>query len=157
MNKITIKVKHYLEGVYMFIGVILGMVGFMFILYNPTISVVFIFFALLSFTTVYKIAVDTQKKTYRDYLWILGLKKGNKHSFNNIDKLFFTKHQYSQKMHIKGTSSTIKYDLYSAYIQFDGDNKVLIGESKHQSKIERKLAELKKKLKVEVEDLTNGE
>ena len=156
MSKVAFKVKHYFDGVYMYLGVLFAMLGLIFMILDVVVALVFLFLTLLVFSTIYKLAIYKDEKIYHDYLWIFGLKKGKKYTFESIDKLVMTKGKYKQRFNSRGSTTVIEYDIYKAYIVFDQDKKILIGESKNAAKVEKQVAKLRDKLGLEVDDLRSS-
>ena len=154
MAKVSLKIKHFFDGVYMYLGLLLAMIGVIFLLFDIVVSGIFLFLSILVFTTVYKLSIDTKNGFYRKYIWFLGLKKGKKYPFSTINKLILRKRKYEHQLSSKMPNGIVEYEVYKAYIVFDKSNQLLIGESKNRNKIEKRVAKLRDQLSLEVQDLT---
>lgn len=154
MKKVTVKVKHFFDGVYMYIGLLLAMLGVIFLLFDVIVAGIFFVFSLLVFSTVYKLAVFKDQGYYRNYLWLLGIKKGDKVKFNSIDGLLIDKHKHEHHLSKRKPDAMIEYMLFRGYIIFDGNKKVLVCETKNRSKIEKRISKLRDELGVNVIDST---
>ena len=152
MDKVTVKVRHFFDGVYMYIGLLLSMLGVIFLLFNYIISLILFFGSLLVFSTVYKLAIFKEAGYYKNYLWIFGIKKGTKIEFYTLDGLMIEKHKHEHHLSKKNPDATVEYTVYSGYLVFDGEKKVSIGDSKNKAKIEKKISKLRDKLDVIVLD-----
>jgi hypothetical protein len=152
MDKVVVKVRHFFDGVYMYIGLLLAMLGVIFLLFNFVVSLILFFGSLLVFSTVYKLAIFKEAGYYKNYLWLFGFKKGRKIMFKSLDGLMMEKHKHEHHLSKKNPDATIEYTVYSGYLIFDGEKKVSIGDSKNQTKIEKKISKLRDKLGISVLD-----
>ena len=152
MNKVTIKVKHFFEGVYMYTALLMVMLGVIFLLYDLVVAFLFFFLSLLVFSTVYKLAVFKDEGFYKNYLWFMGIKKGSKVKFKSIDGLMIVQIKHAHHLSKNNPDAVLEYTLFRGYIIFDGHKKVLIGQSKNQAKIEKKISKLRDELGVNVID-----
>jgi hypothetical protein len=147
---LNFKTKHYFQGVFMFVGVTLGMAALILTIFEPLAAFLFAIITFLAFTTVYKVKIDVKNKTCREYLWFLGFTKGETLTFQKVSQLKMHEQRMSQKLHSRGSSTTIRYTLYTGYIIFDDDKKVYVGESKDRDRMLEKLQCIGEKLRAEV-------
>lgn len=152
MDKVTVKVRHFFDGVYMYIGLLLAMLGVMFLLFNYIISLILFFGCLLVFSTVYKLSIFKESKYYKSYLWFLGIRKGTRIDFETMDGLVIEKKTYEHRLSKKNPDASIEYTVYSGYLIVDGEKKISIGDSKNKAKIEKKISKLRDKLGISVFD-----
>lgn len=154
MKKQTVSfmTKHYFQGIFMYLGVMLGMISLILIIFQPIVAGGFAFITFLAITTVYRVKIDLNNNTCFEYLWLLGIKKGETYSFNEITQVKMYQNKMTQKLRSRGSSSTIRYTLYTGYLILDGDKKVFVGESKHRDKLLNKLHEIATDLRAEVDE-----
>ncbi|MDH5366496.1 MAG: hypothetical protein OEW67_05875 [Cyclobacteriaceae bacterium] len=155
MNKISIKVKHYFNGGFVYLGLLFGIIGVIFLVFEPIFFVILIFLSVIIYSTAYKLDIYKDECIYHDYLWFLGMKRGKKYDFNTIDKLIIDRETNKQRLNSRGSSTVIEFDLYKGFVVFDEDIKVQIGESKRKRKIEKRISKLKKELDIPVMDITD--
>ncbi len=103
----------------------------------------------LSFTNV-GCSIDTEKKTISDYVSVLGLKFGSAQPYNELKKLIVKQNEVSQVMNSRGSSTTLHYTIYNAYLFYDGDS-VLLTDDKKQERIEGKMKLVAEELSIPFE------
>lgn len=109
------------------------------------------------FTTHYRLRIDLDKREYRDYLWILGLKDGKKYSFVAIEYFFIKKNTVSQTMGLKAANTTIAKEVYDAYLKFSEEEKLHVVTANRKDKIVKKLVPVSTSLNIKILDYTDGE
>ena len=91
----------------------------------------------LSFT--YRgISLDPANKTIKEFIGIFGLEFGKKRPYDQLVKLVLKKERRSQTMNSRGSSTTIRYEVYNAYLVADTETLLLTG-SKNQARVMRKM------------------
>jgi hypothetical protein len=110
--------------------------------------------AILILTTHYRLRLDFNSKTYHDYLWILGMKHGEKGKFDKAEYLFLKATKISQSMNSRVSSSTISKHVIDAYLRLTPENKIHLftKDSKHDVIV--RLRELSVELNLKVVDYT---
>ncbi|GCC51763.1 hypothetical protein SanaruYs_19920 [Chryseotalea sanaruensis] len=109
------------------------------------------------FTTHYRLKIDFEKKEYRDYLWIFGLKDGKKYSFDALAYFFIKTNRVSQTMGLKAANTTVVKEVYDAYLKFSDDEKLHVISSNTKAKILKKLIPVAENLNIKILDYTDGE
>jgi hypothetical protein len=109
------------------------------------------------FTTHYRLKVDLNKKEYRDYLWILGLKDGKQYSFDTLEYFFIKKNTVSQTMGLKAANTTVVKEVYDSYLKFSDEEKLHILSSGSKENIIKKLMPVSNSLNIKILDYTDGE
>ncbi len=140
---IDLKVSNYFPFNYMIIGygMIAASVALIFI--NLIWVPVFLLLGLLVVTTHYRLSVNFDQNYFYEYLWILGMKRGQKFSFDRPKSIY-----------INATSREIEYGglairrygaerKYRGYIKFHGQKEpAFFGESVNLEGIQKKGAKL---------------
>jgi hypothetical protein len=109
------------------------------------------------FTTHYRLQIDLDKKEYRDYLWILGLKDGKKYSFEGLEYFFIKRNNVSQTMGLKAATTTVVKEVYDAYLKFSDEEKLHVMTAANKDSILKKLLPVSKSLSIKMLDYTDGE
>ena len=76
------------------------------------------FVSLLVFTTHYRIAINFTDNTFRDYLWVFGMRIGEKGTFDLVEYIFIKKAKVSQTVHARVATTTIQKEVYDGYLKF---------------------------------------
>jgi len=103
----------------------------------------------LSFTRM-GCSIEKEKKTISDYVSVLGLKFGSHQSYKELKKLIVKQSKESQVMNSRGSSTTLHYTIYNAYLFYDGDS-VLLTDDKKQERIEAKMKLVAEELSIPFE------
>jgi len=105
----------------------------------------------LSFTSV-GCSIDIEQKTISDYVSVLGLKFGSPQSYKELKKLIVKESQESQVMSSRGSSTTLHYTIYNAYLFYDDDS-VFLTDDKKQERIEAQMKLVAEELSIPFEVL----
>jgi hypothetical protein len=158
MNNVDCKTSLYFPLTFIFFGALLGVGGIALVVSgSPVIGVVLLLVGLVLLTTHYRLAINFDKKTYHDYVWILGLKHGEKVKFENIEYLFIKKSRVSQTMSVRVASSTIQKEVYDGYLKFSEKDKIHLLTKDNKNDLIAKLKEISSALKVKIVDYSAGE
>ncbi|MEQ8712667.1 MAG: hypothetical protein RIC80_06600 [Cyclobacteriaceae bacterium] len=152
MSKLDFKTTRYFPGTFIFLGVLLAIGGLIALTKTIALGLVLLLAAAFLFTTTYGITIDLSQKKYHDYLWMLGFKKGEWRSFENIEYFFIKQRKASQKMNTMYISSIAHNIIYDGYLRFSEDNKVFIATFEDKAKLIAKLKPLADQLGVDVID-----
>ncbi len=112
---------------------------------------------ILIYTTHYRLHIDLDKKVYRDYLWIMGLKDGKLCNFHDLSYFFIKKNKVSQTMGLKAATTTVVKEVYDAYLKFSDEEKIHVLTANHKENIVAKLHPISKTLQIDLVDYTDGE
>ena len=107
------------------------------------------FIGLVVVSTHYRLSVDNETKTYHDYLWILGIKHGDKGRFNKVEYLFIRKGHITQKMNSRIHSTTIRKQVFDGYLKFSEENKIHLVSMENKNDLTKRLKSIAEQLKNE--------
>jgi len=113
--------------------------------------VILILFSFLFITSRYKIDINLKKKSVKEYLWIFGLKHGEEKSFSEMNNVILTKNTISKTYNSRGSTSTIKTDIYKLWLSIDDEN-VEMFQSENRGSVLKKAKELANKLSLKLMD-----
>ncbi len=146
------KIKNYLPFFFAVLGVGL-MIGSVFGIAEKTLLSIGLFLVgLILVTTQYRLEINLDKKYYREYVWILGLRSGQKIKFNQIQYLYLTR---SKKTQVYGQTYKNHYVTgthFNGYIKFSDEEKILIGDSSSKDWVLKRLQKVGSKLGLEIKD-----
>lgn len=123
-NSIDIRIAPYFPIAGRIGGIIFAFAGLAIATVNVFFGVALVIGGVLLVTTHYRIAIDFNSHTYRDYTWILGLKSGEKRRFERIEYIFINKNKVTQTMSARVISTTIERYDYNGYLKFSETNKI---------------------------------
>lgn len=144
-NKIHINLGYYFPVTVIFLGMIMLIAGLFLLLNYILIGILLILVSLIIFTARYRLEINLTNQSYHDYLWIAGIKKGEKGKFGSIEKLFINKNKYRQTVNSRVSSITKYGTEYNGYIKFDVADIHLLS-SDNKAKVLHKLESIRKKL-----------
>jgi len=157
MGVIDFKTSGYFSWPIIFLGGVLAAVGLAFVSTKPIVGGIALLVNAVILTTHYRLTIDFDQKVFHDYLWILGLKNGDKGKFENIEYLFIKKSKVTQTMYLRVASSTIQKEVYDGYLKFSEKNKIHLITKDSKSDLIKKLRAVSTALKVKIIDYSEGE
>lgn len=155
--KINVRTSNYFSGTIMLLGGVLVVAGMLALTINIFAGVIILMSGLIIFTTHYRMEIDDQKKEYYDYLWILGIKNGERGKYEKIEYMFIKKSLVSQTMNMRVASSTIRKAVYDGYLKLSEQNKIHIASNDSREGIMKVLRMISEPLGLEVVDYSSGE
>jgi hypothetical protein len=147
----------YFPAHIIFLGLFLILVAVLVAGYSLIGAGVVLLVSLFILTTHYRLRIDFQRHTYHDYLWIFGLKSGERGKFESIQHLYLKASSVSKTMHSRGASSTIKTQVIDAYIRFIPENKIHLFTKDSRHDVIVRLREIARLLDVTIVDYTQDE
>ncbi|HOX81650.1 MAG TPA: hypothetical protein PLJ60_00685 [Chryseolinea sp.] len=157
MKTIDFKTSNYFSETIFIIGVIFSLTGIFVLFANIIIGLGLLFSSVVIFTTHYRLSIDYEKKVFHDYLWILGMKSGEKGNFEEVEYLFIKKNRVSQTMSVKVASATVRKEVYDGYLRFSETEKIHLLTKDNKKNVVKKLREISSMLKVRIIDYSEGE
>ena len=157
MKTIDFKTSTYFSLAIIFLGFGFLVVGLSALLTNTILALILLLISAIILTTHYRIRIDFNKKVFHDYVWILGLKNGDKGKFERIEYIFINKNRVNQTMNLQSLSSTIRKEVYDGYLKFSEDEKIHLFTKDNKKDVLSKLREISTKLNVRIIDYSEGE
>lgn len=156
MEKVDFKGEFYFEtpvyqiGYFLILGsLILVLEGIYFV--APIIAIMGVFIL----TTRYGLEMDPTKKLYKDYIRLLGWKKGEYLPYNDLLYLSIVQKRMKQKLRMRIASSIIYFEVYQGYLKLDHEN-IYLTNSKKKMGLIRKMNDFGERLGVEVKDFSEN-
>jgi hypothetical protein len=144
----------YFGGHIQFLGIVLALAGVVVIVKSIIASIILLAASLVILTTRYGLTINFKKRSYFDYLWILGLKKGDWGKFENLEYLFVKEIKVSQTMNLQSLTSTIRKEMYDGYLRFSEHDKIHLMTKDSKEALISKLRPIAKELNVRIIDLS---
>ena len=157
MKIVDFKTSPYFSATITLAGALVGMAGLAIVFTNPIIGAILVLLGLIVLTTHYRLTIDFDKKSFHDYVWILGFRNGDKDNFEIIEYLFIKKSKVSQTMHLRVASSTLRKEVYDGYLKFSENNKLHLLTKDSKSDLIKKLRAISTALGVKILDYSEGE
>lgn len=151
------RLARYFSNQWIFVGFLLLAGGAVLIFKTLVGGVILVLISVVIFTTHYRLAIDLNKKSYYDYVWLLGLKFGDKGIFEKIEYIFIKKNKISQTMNTRVSSTTIRKEVYDGYLKFSEENKIHLVTQDSKQQVVSKLVEIATKLNAKIFDYSEGE
>lgn len=155
MKPLDFKTSGYFPGTFIFTAVILCMVAVPVIFMNVVGGLIMLLVSVIIFTTHYRFSIDPEQKVYRDYLWILGFRNGEKRRFERIEYLFIKTNNVSQTMNMKVASSTIRKEVYDGYLKFSENEKVHLITKDSKKDLVARLRPISEALNIKIIDYSD--
>lgn len=156
MTPVDLRTSWYFSTPVRLAAAVLAISGLLIVLVNIYIGLALVISGVLAATTHYRLAIDFTKKTYRDYVWVLGIKSGDDGKFDSIQYVFINKTKVSQTMNSKVSSTTIVRDEYNGYLKFSERNKVHLASSENKQRLTIAMKLISQQFKCELLDYTEG-
>lgn len=157
MVNFDLRLSRYFANQWLFVGLLLMATGVILIFKVLLVGVIFTLMSTLIMTTHYRLAINFDDKSYHDYVWLFGLKFGDKGIFENVEYIFIKKNKVSQTMNSRGSSTTIRKGEYDAYLKFSEKNKIHLLTSDSKKQLLKKLSEIATKCSTKIFDYSEGE
>jgi hypothetical protein len=152
MQPVDFKTSSYFSGSVTILGYLLVGVALALLFVNVTGGLLSLFIGIVIFSTHYRLRIDPTSKAYHDYLWILGFKHGERGTFERIEYLFIKKSIHTQTMQLRVASTTIRKEVFDAYLKFSEREKVHLLTMDSKEQLLARLAPVAAQLKTQVID-----
>lgn len=133
----------------MIIGIAFIFISLVISLMYPLLAIFLILLGILILSTHYRLAVDLEQKTYREYLWILGMKQGEVTPFEDLQeirvRLITQKITYGVVSRVNG-----RKQVYTADLILDNQENLYLGEHSNEQKLMKKLDKVKEQLSIPI-------
>jgi len=157
MRIVDFKTSGYFSGTIIFLGIVLIFAGLLMLAANKLTGLILLILSVPIFTTHYRLRIDFDNKSFHDYLWILGIKYGEKGKFETVDYLFVKMSKVSQTMNLKSLSTTISKNVFDGYLKFSEDNKVHLMTLDDKDELIQRLKAIAEKMKAKIIDYSDGD
>lgn len=157
-KKFDFRTVPYFPQMINILGIVLAVAGAVLIVSTNFIpAVICIMSGVIVLTTSYRLEIDLENKTYKDYVWFLGMKNGKTARYENIQYLFIKKSKISQQLNSRVSSTTITKDAFNAYLKFSEEEKIHLLTSESKTVLVKKLRNIANMLQVKIVDYSTDE
>jgi hypothetical protein len=157
MGVVDFKTSWFFSRTIFFFGVFLAFIGIVGVITNLLIGLIILTVCVIIFTTHYRLSVDFDNKIFLDYVWILGVKRGELKKFETIEYLFIKTSTVSQTMNARIASTTIRKEVFDGYLKFSEEDKIHLMTMDNKEDLIQKLKPISEKLNSTIIDYTEGE
>lgn len=155
---VDFKLSAYFSLPFLLLGVAMSFFGLMALIEGYWwVTVLLGLVGLLIITTHYRVTINFGNKTFHDYVWLLGMKLGERGSFDAVEYVFLKREKVSETMHGRVASTTIKKEVYDGYLKFSNGNTLHLLTKDSQKAVLRTLRTVAEKLQTTVVDYTKNE
>lgn len=140
----------------MFLGISMVLPGLFISGINILASLPFFLICLIIATTHYRLEVDITNKTYRQYVWLMGLKWGERESFETIEYIFVKRNKVSQTMNSMLNAHEVHYEVFDGFLRFSEKDKVHLATTRTKVMLLKKLTPIANALQVKILDYSEG-
>jgi hypothetical protein len=146
------KIKNYLPLFFIVLGIGLMVGGLYSILERTLLAIGLFLIGLILTTTQDRLEINFDEKYYREYIWTLGLKWGEKIKFNQIQYFYVTKSNKSQVYGQTYKNHYVTGTHFNGYIKFSEDEKILVADGSSKDWVLKRLKKINSKLGLELKD-----
>ena len=150
---LRIKTSNYFPKTVRAIGAIFCIFGLAMIWTVPLIGILFLFITAVTFTTHYGFEIKVKPNSFREFVWILGVKDGKISPFKAVEFLFIQQGKYSYLTY--GLKEKI-LPAFEAYLKFEGRNEVHFLTDTNKERLINKMMLMANFLIVEIKDYSEG-
>lgn len=146
------RIKNYLPLFFTVLGLGLIVIGILNVLDRFVLASGSFIMASVFITTQYRLEINLKEKYYREYVWLLGLKFGDRVKYETMQYFYITK---SKKSLIYGQTYKNHYvtgQHFNGYLKFSEDNKILIGDNSSKDWVLKRIKKFNAKLGLEIKD-----
>jgi hypothetical protein len=154
MKSISVNTGEYFPWHVKLVAGFIALAGITQVQSNLILGSVLILGGIIIFTTRYYFQIDMQNKRYRDGVSVMGLKLGDKKSFDAIEYLFIKSNKVSRTYNSRVTTKTIAGIEFDGYIKFSEDEKIHLFRNKERQIVLDKLLHLSRLTETSVMDYT---
>ena len=148
-QKINIVTQHYFPFQFIALGIGLMITGVISSGLQPLLGVGLIILGIIFTSTHYRLRIDVGRKTYKNYLWLLGYQKGEELTYQQIDYIYINQADMSSGYGF-ATRINVTDTVYKAYLKLLDDESIFIGESKKEERLMKKVKKISSALKLEI-------
>jgi hypothetical protein len=144
--KINIATSYYFEGFFYILGFVMLAIGVYLIAVDYlVVGGIVGAVSIIILTTKYRLLIDTDKKIYKEYLWIAGFENGDEKPFNQLGVVSVKPERYVQRINSIVNNKEIRFTIFAVYIYVDGEE-LFASEFKKKEQADQKAKALSAKL-----------
>ncbi len=151
-NRLDISTHHYFPIQFTALGIGLIVMAFFAFEMYPFLSIGFIILGLLLATTHYRLLLDAKHKKYKEYLWILGFKKGSHFSYEQIHYVYLNRLRFNDEYGPFAVRFNASGKIFQGFIKLSNNESLFIGESIKKDNLLKKIRKISQAISVEIRD-----
>jgi len=103
-------------------------------------------------TTRYGVEINADEKSYKEYTWFLGFKKGKRIYYDNIQYVFLKPVKVSRTYNGRIQNSTITNTEFNGFLKFSEHEKIYVGSALKRKDVLNKIIPVATKLGISILD-----
>lgn len=153
-DKIDIKFSRLFPWHFIFLAVVVFIIGIALILEKTILSVCLMIASVFILTAYSGTEINIADKTYKEYnSFFLFIKSGKRMKYSGIEKLFINRSKVTQRMYSRTShSSTFWNTEYNGYVKFDDGIKIQLLNKRRKKDVVAAIRKISAFIHVEVED-----
>jgi hypothetical protein len=154
--KFTYYTGFYFPAYLIFLGVVMVLVSAVLLSKDHVITPLFLLLlSCIFFTSHYGLVIDTEKRRYREYISILGVRQGTEKTYGSISGILLTCSYPSQTMYsFSHHATTVSWKEFDSYLEFGDGHRVHLISRRRKKKLLKKIQCISRDLSVKVLDET---
>jgi hypothetical protein len=153
-NLVDFKTKNHIPLSLILLGIGLVIGGLFIIIHEPFPGIGLIVMGVVLSTMQNRLALNLKEKSYREYVWILGIKLGGKIKFEEIQYFYITKSKVSQVYGQTYKNHYVTVTRFNGYLKFSDDEKIAVGNSASKDSLLKKIKKVNEDLGLEIKDFS---
>ncbi len=109
-------------------------------------GIVMVLLGIIFLTSHYVFEISPEKKMFREFVWVLGIKTGKFHPYYKLDFIYLNENRRSQTCNSRASSTTVLHTEYDGYLQLDNGEHIHLINSKNYDNALKKLHTIAKDL-----------
>ena len=105
---IRIPLKKYFPFQINLVAILLIVSGILIGMESIWLAITLLTIGLIIYTAGYKVTINPEKKTFREYLFVAGFKIGDKKKYSILDEIFIRNHNFSQTVNSRAQIRTFQ-------------------------------------------------
>ena len=122
---------------------------------SPIASVVMAGISIVVLTAYYGVSIDKNKRTCKEYVWLLGWKSGDVEQFEEVQYLFVKPVTVTRTYNTRVQSSTVRTEEYIGFLKLSNDEKIELVRSSRKTKVVEVLRKVKAYLGTRIIDYSD--
>jgi hypothetical protein len=156
-NVVDVKIADYFPWTMVALGAFMLIIGFIVVFQTFIVGLCFLVIGFFMVTTHYRLNINSKKKTYREYLWVMGYKKGTRKTYQELDYIYIQKNVERQTMHLRAVTTTIEKEIFDSFLKLSDQRNIHLKSDEDRRRLLHNIRPIANKLELEIYDYTGEE
>lgn len=154
MKPVDIRTSWYFPGSFRIAGTSFVAFGVLIAFVNIYIGVALAIAGILIVTTQYRLAIDFNNRVYDEYVWVLGVRSGEKTRFEKVDYIFIKENHTRQTMTFRVAQTSFVLEIYHGYLKFSDTDKIHLASDASKPALVNRMRRIAQQVNCDVIDYT---